>query len=545
MSSPSFMRELLAAISVSRTIIVLTIITVIYLLLVGTVFVITLVQGEQVRESMEWVSEQQAAVRDITSALVLVERSEMEGFAALRSASSRYESAYSAMSGQEGKVMLLDMAGILDQTGAQWRKIRPQIDSLLATEADESTRAGSYPDTFGEVRRGIGDLGNLVNSQEQEFRKVTDLHEKVARFGGVTTVIMWLCLGSLYFWDHHRRLRVAVEQNSRNQTAIMRLLDEMMTLAEGDLTVHATVTEDITGAIADSVNYAIDELRVLVETINHTAQQVADAAEKTQATALRLTDASNHQSREIASANAAVSDMAQSLEQVSSSAITSAEVARRSVEIAANGGQAVGRTIEGMEAIREQTQDTAKRIKRLGESSQEIGEIVGLIGDIADQTGILALNAAIQASAAGEAGRGFALVADEVQRLAERSTSATRQIESLVKTIQADTSEANSSMERSTTNVVEGTRLAVAAGEALSEIDRVSNELARHLQEISEAGHQLAALAQDISRTMEVISSITDQTAEGTQQTALSIGQLAQMSVELRNTVSGFRLPAS
>jgi twitching motility protein PilJ len=363
-------------------------------------------------------------------------------------------------------------------------------------------------------------------------------------FGALSLATLML-LGYSLYQDTRRRLAVTTEQNRRNQRAILRLLDEMTNLAEGDLTVHATVTEDITGAIADSVNYAIDALRSLVTTINQTAMQVSTAAVKTQSTALRLADASNHQAREIASASASITDMADSIEQVSRNAETSAEVAQKSVEIAGKGALTVRKTIDGMDTIREQIQETSKRIKRLGESSQEIGDIVGLINDIADQTNILALNAAIQASAAGEAGRGFAVVADEVQRLAERSANATKQIEALVKTIQADTNEAVISMEHSTANVVNGAKLALDAGDALNEIEGVSHQLAELIATISHAARQQAAVAQNVSNTMNVIQEITMQTSDGTNETAVSIGNLTNLATELRKSVAGFKLPES
>jgi twitching motility protein PilJ len=332
-------------------------------------------------------------------------------------------------------------------------------------------------------------------------------------------------------------------ENQRNQDAILRLLDELGDLADGDLTVQATVTEDFTGAIADSINYSIDQLRGLVATINQTAVQVSAAAQETQSTAMHLAEASEHQAQEIAGASAAVNEMAVSIDQVSANAAESAAVAERSVAIAHKGAEVVQNTITGMDTIREQIQETSKRIKRLGESSQEIGDIVSLINDIADQTNILALNAAIQASMAGEAGRGFAVVADEVQRLAERSAAATKQIEQLVKTIQTDTNEAVISMEQTTAEVVRGARLAQDAGVALGEIESVSRNLADLIQNISNAARQQAASAGHISNTMNVIQEITSQTTAGTIATARSIGNLAEMANELRQSVAGFKLP--
>ena len=332
-------------------------------------------------------------------------------------------------------------------------------------------------------------------------------------------------------------------QNRHNQDAILRLLDEMGDLADGDLTVTATVTEDITGAIADSVNYTIDALRNLVEQINSTTLQVASAAQETQATALHLTDASDHQSQQITEVTSAITQMAASIELVSENASQSADVAQQSVALAVQGNAAVKKAINGMDTIREQIQETSKRIKRLGESSQQIGEIVELINDIAEQTNILSLNAAIQATMAGEAGRGFAVVADEVQRLAERSSNATKQIAALVKTIQSDTREAVSSMEQSTTEVVSGAKLSQDAGTSLAQIETVSHQLAALINNISDNAKQQATAAVSTSDSMNVIQEITMQTSTGTNESAASIGRLLELTNELRKSVSGFKLP--
>jgi twitching motility protein PilJ len=334
-----------------------------------------------------------------------------------------------------------------------------------------------------------------------------------------------------------------VRENERNQEAIMRLLDELSNLADGDLTVQATVTEDITGAIADSINYAVEALRELVTTINDSAIQLDSAAKQTQGAAAHMAKASSAQSRQISSASESMADMAASIEEVSGNSERCADVARHSVDVAHKGGDAVRRTIDGMNAIRETIQETSKRIKRLGESSQEIGNIVELINDIAEQTNILALNASIQASMAGEAGRGFAVVADEVQRLAERAANATKQIEVLVRTIQTDTNEAVVSMERSTTDVVGGALLAENAGAALEEIEQVSNQIASLVQNISASARQQAVASGNISKNMQVVREISSQTAEGSTATSTSIAKLAALSAQLRKSVAGFRLP--
>ena len=333
-------------------------------------------------------------------------------------------------------------------------------------------------------------------------------------------------------------------QNERNQQAILRLLDEMGSLADGDLTVEATVTEDITGTIADSFNYAIEELRKLVATVNETAIMVDSAAKQTESTASHMAKAADNQSREINAATESIVSMAASIEEVSGNAERSSDVARHSVEVAHKGGEAVRRTIDGMNTIRETIQDTSKRIKRLGESSQEIGNIIELINDIAEQTNILALNASIQASMAGEAGRGFAVVADEVQRLAERSTNATKQIEVLVRTIQADTNEAVVSMERSTTDVVGGALLAENAGAALDEIEQVSNQIASLVQNISSSARQQAGSAADVTRRTTRLREISEQAGKATVATAAAVSKLSELASQLRQTVAGFTLPS-
>jgi len=371
--------------------------------------------------------------------------------------------------------------------------------------------------------------------------------------GAVAAVALLLILGGIVATSRlrktvdHQRLVVETQrkENDRNQQAILRLLDELSSLADGDLTVQATVTEDITGAIADSINYAVDALRGLVTTINQSAIQLDSATRQTQALSGHLAKASGAQSKQIASATESAGGMAASAEEVSGNAERAADVARHSVEVAHKGGDAVRRTIDGMNTIRETIQETSKRIKRLGESSQEIGNIVELINDIAEQTNILALNASIQASMAGEAGRGFAVVADEVQRLAERAANATKQIEVLVRTIQTDTNEAVVSMERSTTDVVGGALLAENAGAALEEIEQVSNQIASLVQNISGSSRHQTGAAQNIARNMQVLKEISAQTAESTNATSAAISKLAELSAGLRKAAAGFRLPGA
>ncbi|MBV8805732.1 MAG: chemotaxis protein [Sinobacteraceae bacterium] len=448
--------------------------------------------------------------------------------------------------------------GLPRLTGAEGEKRLKSLDSL-------------YTDLNAAVRRAVAAAPALPAAQTAARAVKTDARALAAEASTATPpadtsgklpkwlpiavaaiafLLVLVCLVSasrLRQTLAHQRLAVETQrkENDRNQQAILRLLDELSSLADGDLTVQATVTEDITGAIADSINYAVDALRGLVTTINQSAIQLDSATRQTQALSGHLAKASGAQSKQIASATESAGGMAASAEEVSGNAERAADVARHSVEVAHKGGDAVRRTIDGMNTIRETIQETSKRIKRLGESSQEIGNIVELINDIAEQTNILALNASIQASMAGEAGRGFAVVADEVQRLAERAANATKQIEVLVRTIQTDTNEAVVSMERSTTDVVGGALLAENAGAALEEIEQVSNQIASLVQNISGSSRQQTGAAQNIARNMQVLKEISAQTAESTNATSAAIAKLAELSAGLRKAAAGFRLPGS
>lgn len=439
----------------------------------------------------------------------------------------------------------------LEQSANQWAKMKKDADAILASSrnlfAAQSSAAAltSGSDKMLESSRKLFDAFSAFGSA-RDTRIFPNFWWSVI-FGGLSVLsiigFVWSSVRSRSR-EQETRYQTQVEFNSRNQQAIMRLLDEISSLGEGDLTVKASVTEDMTGAIADAINYAVDELRHLVTTINDISSKVAVSAQETQATAMQLAEAAGHQADEITSASDRIGEIASSIEQVSRNSSESADVAQRSVVIATEGAGVVRQTIQGMDQIRDQIQETSKRIKRLGESSQEIGSIVELINDISEQTNILALNAAVQAASAGEAGRGFAVVADEVQRLAERTSGATRRIEGLVQAIQADTNEAVTSMEQTTAEVVSGARLAEDAGTALTEIERVSNALNNLIKNISVAAHQQASAATDITQTMGVIRKITGQTSQGAGQTADSLGQLNQLAAELRRSVADFKLPA-
>ncbi|UNK43152.1 methyl-accepting chemotaxis protein [Luteimonas sp. S4-F44] len=427
-----------------------------------------------------------------------------------------------------------------------WAQMRTDLEAILASSEPLFQAQAAAGELVAGSDRLLEDSEALFNA----FTAFGSLHDRsllgnvwVSIVAGLLALAAIAGLVTELNRAQRRRYETSLELNNRNQEAIMRLLDEMGALAEGDLTVKASVTEDITGAIADSINNAIEQLRSLVQTINDTSVQVASSAQETRATAMHLAEAAEHQAHEINSATDRINEIAVSIDQVSRNSSESADVAQRSVRIATKGAGVVRETIAGMDSIRDQIQETSKRIKRLGESSQEIGSIVELITDISEQTNILALNAAIQAASAGEAGRGFAVVADEVQRLAERATSATRRIETLVQTIQSDTNEAVTSMEQTTSEVVAGARLAEDAGTALGEIESVSTSLADLIEGISSAAQQQSSAATNITEAMHTIQSITAQTSRGASQTAESIGNLAQLAADLRRSVADFKLP--
>lgn len=416
-------------------------------------------------------------------------------------------------------------------------RIYESADELSVAQNSANALVGNVPALLTNLDKLDNIVSDLKGSGKRLFSNQTTL---IAVAGFLSSLVL---LGLIIYTSTRRNLIEAEQIKDKNQKAILQLLDDISDLADGDLTVEATVTEDFTGTIADSINFAIAELRSLVQNVASSSEKVASSTAATRSVSLQLADSAEHQAQEIAGASAAINEMAITIDQVSSNSAESSAVAERSVSIAKNGAQVVRNTIEGMDTIREQIQDTSKRIKRLGESSQEIGDIVSLINEIADQTNILALNAAIQAAMAGEAGRGFAVVADEVQRLAERSATATKQIAGLVKTIQTDTHEAVASMEQTTAEVVKGAELANSAGTALEEIETVSTNLAELIQDISEAAKHQATTSSHISNTMNVIQEITSQTLSGTNDTATSIGDLAEMAIAMRESVSGFILP--
>ncbi|MFH2140535.1 MAG: methyl-accepting chemotaxis protein [Pseudomonadota bacterium] len=383
-------------------------------------------------------------------------------------------------------------------------------------------------------------MQNLLAAYEQTSEN--RLTSFVVALSGGMLLLLLLLLSKIYLDESQRREHESARINRQNQQAILRLMNELSDLADGDLSAKATVSEDITGAIADSINYTTDELRKLVARVITASEQVNKATTDAGQVTKGLLNAAEKQAAEIREAGSAVELMTKSIQEVDSSAAQASQVASRTLQVTEQGAKAVQNSVAGMDGIREQIQETSKRIKRLGESSQEIGEIVDLISDITEQTNVLALNAAIQAASAGEAGRGFAVVAEEVQRLAERSGEATKQIGLLVKTIQGDTQDAVTAMEKSTQGVVEGAQLADDAGHSLQEIEKATRELTDLVNSISVSTQVQTDMAQEVAAAMGDILKITEQTSKGTQLTSASVTQLEGLAKELSGSVSGFKL---
>jgi twitching motility protein PilJ len=441
----------------------------------------------------------------------------------------------------------------LNQAGAAGnRDVAAQLEQVTNSTGDLANVVSYILGNIRPLVKAKLSANDMFDKSEPLLNDTVDLGRAYGS-GGILGYIMagvfsLISLGSLVLLglininETKGRARKSETENRRNQEAILRLMDELGQLSEGDLTMQATVSEDITGAIADSINFTVDELRDLVRGINNATTQLDDAARQANDVSNKLQQATQRQVKEIEKTSLSVVEISQSVQQVSNNAAESARVAQQALTAAEKGQQAVQNSIAGMNSLREHIQETSKRIKRLGESSQEIGEIVELISDITEQTNVLALNAAIQAASAGDAGRGFSVVAEEVQRLAERSSEATKQIAAIVRTIQSDTHDTVAAMEISTQGVVEGARLSDAAGQTLQEIGHVSKKLATLIQDISRATHNQADATAKVAETMQDIKSITMQTNDGTQQTAKSIGGLTKLAEELKGSISGFKL---
>ena len=464
---------------------------------------------------------------------------------------------------------ILDGSPELRLSATKDPQTREQLQALITLFEETRTQASAILGNLQGLVAAREAQSSIIADSEPLRRHLEELQLKLSKRTGLSAtalasltgaaLVALLCAAGLSYvqlldgrqrqsatdqqlQDSERQEREAKRVNDANQAAILRLMNELQAVAEGDLTQEATVTEDITGAIADSVNYTVEELRSLVGNVQSAAARVAQTTAEVDITSTGLLAASNEQLHEIRETGRSVVDMASRINEVSVQAQESASVARQSLQAAEVGLQAVQNAIGGMNSIRDQIQETSKRIKRLGESSQEIGEITELISDITEQTNVLALNAAIQAASAGEAGRGFSVVAEEVQRLAERSAEATRQISALVKAIQTDTQDAVGAMERSTQGVVEGAQLSDDAGTALTEIDHVSRRLADLIEQISGSTSREANLANVVAENIQHIFAVTEQTGEGTRATATQVRELSNIAEELRQSVARFKI---
>ena len=434
-----------------------------------------------------------------------------------------------------------ELRGKLGELESGFKQYQAGVTQILGNMQRLVNAKRATRDIFNDSEALLGAAEDLANGYDTLIAARKFNFIAMGAVSLLALAILFL-IGKAFIDESHRRAESSEEQNKSNEAAILRLLDDIGNLAGGDLTVHAKVTEHMTGAIADSINYTIDELRRLVAGINTAAQQVTVATQEAHTVSTQLLHAAQKQATEIQTTGQSVTQMAQSMNQVSTNADDSAKVAESSLNAASKGAQAVQNAIRGMNDIRDQIQETSKRIKRLGESSQEIGEIVQLISDITEQTNVLALNAAIQAASAGEAGRGFTVVAEEVQRLAERSAEATKHIGAIVKSIQRDTQDAVDAMERSTRGVVEGTKTADEADQALREIEKISNRLAELIGAISNATRAQASSADQVAGRMKIILGVTQLTTEGTKKTAASAARLTQLADGLRSSVAGFKL---
>ena len=448
--------------------------------------------------------------------------------------------------------------GLVNDEVRQFAGDRPlpemdRIDAVYSQLAEDArnvlTNTGDYveaSDLKDEIAVLSGELEDVTDPMLFDLSNAEEMRSDDSRLRLILGGLIALgVVGLIFSIVRHQRRReeVASLRSRRSEDAVIKLLDEMGDLAQGDLTVEAEVTDEITGAIADSVNFAIGEMRVLVSGIKSASTEMAATTEDSEELIAKLLTSNDAQSEEIQNAAQEVEKMSVTMESMSRSALESSERARISAQSAKKGAEAVRNTIVGMNNTRHQIQDTSKRLKRLGESSQQINEIVNLIQDVTEQTNVLSLNASIQAAMAGEAGRGFAVVAEEVQRLADRSARASSEITELVKNIQQDANNAIASMEATTTEVVSGATMADEAGQALDEIEQISQQLLDTIEKVASEATEESAVAKTVTDRMNTLKAATEESDLSVSQVAATLGQIRTTVGKLDESVAGFRLP--
>ena len=385
------------------------------------------------------------------------------------------------------------------------------------------------------------ELGKIIDDYTVKLGQV-NLRAYVGGMFALLGMVAFLLIVAINMKETQRQAIESKREQTATQNAIMRLLDEMGSLADGDLTIRATVSEEITGAIADSVNFAISQLAELVGQIQVAANQMDDATQRATEVSKRLLQINEQQSKDISETGQAVLRIANSIEEVSRRMSDSQRVAEQSVDSANKGMLAVSSSIEGMKTIQGTVEETAKRIRRLTDQSKEISEIVDLIADISERTSVLAINATVQATKAGAAGKGFKVVADAVQDLANQAADATRKIGALINAIQTDIQGAGAAMDKTSHEATQGVQLAEQAGEVFAEIGDVSMALADIVAEINVEVGKSAQDAASVSNTMQRVLESVDEASSSTKVTGDAIADLAKLSERLRDSVAGFKV---
>jgi len=442
-------------------------------------------------------------------------------------------------------VAMIAMLGLGYGAGA-WAKGLPILDAMSASSQAGMRLLGGLLVLFIAVAISFAVLSSKV---AKPVKELTDFSERMA--GGDYRASADIDSQDDFGLIAQNMNRTAEKIskavfNQEAQENLQRSVTDFLTIvsqiARGDLTLRGKVTNDALGNVVDSVNYMLDNFTKVLERVRKGALDVSSSSNEILVASEQMLNGAVQQDQEITNTSSAVEELTVSMKQVSNNAEASAEAARRALDAAEQGNRAVRDTLDGMQRIRASVQATAKKIKSLGDRSLEISEIISVINDITEQTNLLALNAAIEAARAGEAGRGFAVVADEVRKLAEHSRNATKDIAALIKAIQAETNEAVVVMEEGTKEVEVGARLADQAGKALEAISSVVRQSAELVQEISLASKQQVRGTEGVANAMQIISNITRQTSQGARQTARTVEELVKLSEQLNEALSQFRV---